>query len=50
MRIGCDGAPKRGSEDDDGQEKKDAADFKPENPADAAEGTQEAAHAAASFG
>ncbi len=47
MRVGYDGAPKRGSEDDHGQEKKDAADFEPENAAHAAEGTQKSTHAAA---
>ena len=47
MRVGYDGAPKRGSEDDDGQEKEDAADFEPENAAHATKGAQKAAYAAA---
>ena len=47
MRVVGDGAPKRGSEDDDGKQKEDAGDFEPENTAHAAEGTQESAHAAA---
>lgn len=46
MPVGDHGAPKRGSEDDDGQKKKDAADLKPENAAHAAEGAQESTHAA----
>ncbi len=47
MRVGDDSAPKRGSEYDDGQEKKDAADFEPENAAHAAKGTQKSTHTAA---
>src|ERR1035441_5975864 len=39
------GAPKGGGEDDDGQEKDGAHDFKPEHAAHAAEGAQKAAHA-----
>ncbi len=46
MRVGYDGAPKRGSEDDHGQEKKDAADFEPENAAHAAKGAQKSTHTA----
>jgi hypothetical protein len=47
MRVGYDSAPKRGCEDDDGQQKKDAADFEPEDAAHAAEGAQKATHTAA---
>ena len=41
------GAPKRGSEDNDGEKKKDAGDLEPKNAAHAAEWTQQSAHAAA---
>ena len=47
MRVGDCGVPKRGSENDDGKEKKDAGNLEPENAAHAAEGAQKAAHAAA---
>jgi hypothetical protein len=47
VRVGDDGAPKPGSENNGGKEKKDAGHFKPENAAHATEGTQKAADAAA---
>jgi hypothetical protein len=40
------GAPKGGGKDDDGQQKEDAGDFKPEDASHAAEGAQKAAYAA----
>jgi len=39
-------APERRRKDDDGEKEEDARDFKPHNTANAAKGTQEAAHAA----
>jgi len=47
MRVGNCFAPKQGSEDNDGKEKKDAGNLEPENAAHATEGTQKAAYAAA---
>jgi len=39
------GAPESGREDDDGKKKEDACHFEPEDSADAAKGTEEAADA-----